>query len=186
MIIYLQDIEKDEEIKADLTVEYAFPGQDLFVVFSSSIHTGNSTLKEYQWQKVSHLAGGCFSYGGRKYSATLGFFLSGQQLIPVLVDGACADEDYSGFGFGVAEQAYGHYPTQQALFHYPVIPSLLDEGEKPLTFREAAAKALTDRRGEGNKAYDLTPAQGFRLEALVGHAEFSAFMERQLTEPQVS
>jgi hypothetical protein len=181
MTIYLHDIENDEEIKVTLTVEYALPCHDLFAVFSTRVQGNGTAFQEHQAHKVSHLLGASFTHGGYLYTATLGFFLDGQQLVPFLVDGACTDGEYSGFGFRIAEQSYGHYPDQQALFHYPGLPSLLEDA-KPLTFREAAVKALKGDTGS-NRAYALTSSKRFTLEGLVGHEEFSEAMERSVALP---
>jgi hypothetical protein len=182
MVIYLHDIENNEEIRVNLTVAYALPCHDLFAAFSTKVKGNGITFQEHQAQKVSHLLGGSFTHGGDLYTATLGFFLDGQRLVPIFIDGACVDGEYSGFGFSVAQQAYGHYPDRQALFHYPGAPSLLEDA-KPLTFREAAAQAL-EGGAEANRAYALTSANGFTLEGLVGQREFSEYMERPVAFPE--
>lgn len=181
MTIYLQDLERDEMIKADLTVSYSVPCQDLFAAFSTDIQGPARKAREYACHRVIQLVSGRFKHAGQLYEATFGFFLSGHGMVPVLMDGVCVDGEYSGFGFAVSQDYYGHCPTKQALFHFPAIPSLL--GEEPLTFLEASALALEGDHDE-RKAYALSPADGLGSGRLVDHGGFSEHMESRAAAPQ--
>ncbi|KAA3435931.1 hypothetical protein [Rufibacter hautae] len=183
MLIYLQDLDTEEELAVDLTVESTVPCQDLFVLFSTR-HQASRLVptphQEYQWQKVSHLTVGSLSHGGQRYTLTLGFYLRDGRLVPLVLDQACADQGRYGNRFGTAQEYYDHSHGGQVLFHYPEVPSLLHAGEKPLSFPQAVAKALQRGAGE-NKAYALGRDKGFTAENLISEKEFQ---DRQATVPE--
>lgn len=103
MHIYLFDLEIRKNVKLELSVNYALPGNGEMVAFyalgqtlQSNDQSDSEPFDEFVFKKLTHIVAASTQYDGKKYSLTIGYYLENNEQVPFLID-QMGDSDFIKF-----------------------------------------------------------------------------------------